>query len=58
MRAVRCLAGSPVVVPAPEPSGEGIRVRVPSAGICGSDLHLLAWNLPMIMGHEIAGDAA
>ena len=55
MRAVRCLAGSPVVVQAPEPSGEGIRVRVRSAGICGSDLHLLAWNLPVIMGHELAG---
>jgi threonine dehydrogenase-like Zn-dependent dehydrogenase len=55
MRAVRCLAGSPVVVQAPEPSGEGIRVRVRSAGICGSDLHLVAWNLPVTMGHELAG---
>jgi threonine dehydrogenase-like Zn-dependent dehydrogenase len=37
------------------PSGEGVRVRVRSAGICGSDLHLLAWNLPVTMGHEFAG---
>lgn len=39
----------------PEPHGEGIRVRVASAGICGSDLHLEAWNLPATLGHEMAG---
>jgi threonine dehydrogenase-like Zn-dependent dehydrogenase len=26
-----------------------------SVGICGSDLHLLQWNLPVVMGHELAG---
>ena len=55
MRAVRCVAGSPVVVDAQVASGEGVRVRVASAGICASDLHLLAWNLPVTMGHELAG---
>jgi threonine dehydrogenase-like Zn-dependent dehydrogenase len=39
----------------PAPSGDGVRVRVASAGICGSDLHLLGWNLPAVMGHEFAG---
>ena len=25
----------------PEPNGEGVLVQIASAGICGSDLHLL-----------------
>ncbi|HLY82588.1 MAG TPA: alcohol dehydrogenase catalytic domain-containing protein [Acidimicrobiales bacterium] len=55
MRAVRSEGGSAVVVDAPAPIGEGVRVRVSSAGICGSDLHMLAFNLPVVMGHEMAG---
>lgn len=39
----------------PAPTGEGVRVRVASAGICGSDLHLLSFEMPTILGHEIAG---
>ena len=35
--------------------GEGVPVRVASAGICGSDLHLLQWDLPIVLGHELAG---
>jgi 2-desacetyl-2-hydroxyethyl bacteriochlorophyllide A dehydrogenase len=58
MRAVRCEGGAPVVVDVPAPSGDGVRVRVASAGICGSDLHLLQWNLPATMGHELAGTLA
>ena len=43
-------------VPEPEPSGDVVRVRVRSAGICGSDLHLLEWGpLPVTLGHEFAG---
>ena len=37
---------------------DGVRVMVASAGICGSDLHLLTWNLPAVMGHEFAGTLA
>ena len=55
MRAVRCLEGVPSLVDAPVPSGDGVTVHVASAGICGSDLHLLQWNLPYVMGHELAG---
>jgi 2-desacetyl-2-hydroxyethyl bacteriochlorophyllide A dehydrogenase len=58
MRAVRCEGGAPVVVDVAAPSGDGVRVRVASAGICGSDLHLLQWNLPATMGHELAGTLA
>jgi 2-desacetyl-2-hydroxyethyl bacteriochlorophyllide A dehydrogenase len=39
-------------------SGDGVKVKVASAGICGSDLHLLQWNLPVVMGHEFAGTLA
>jgi threonine dehydrogenase-like Zn-dependent dehydrogenase len=57
MRAVRANAGGVEVVDVPPPSGDGVRVRVRSAGICGSDLHLLAAGRPMeqTLGHEIAG---
>jgi len=55
MRAVRCVNEMPTVVDVPAPSGDGVRVKVASAGICGSDLHLLAWNLPATFGHEFAG---
>lgn len=37
-------------------SGDGVRVKVASAGICGSDLHLTSMGLPLVtVGHEIAG---
>ena len=55
MRAVRCQDGRPIVAEVPSPSGDGVVVRIASAGICGSDLHLLNWNLPLTFGHEFAG---
>ena len=55
MRAVRCVNAIPTLVEVPAPSGEGVRVKVASAGICGSDLHLLVWNLAATFGHEFAG---
>jgi threonine dehydrogenase-like Zn-dependent dehydrogenase len=44
-----------VDVPAVVPVADEVRVRVASAGICGSDLHLLGFDLPVVMGHELAG---
>ncbi len=58
MRAVRCIDGSAVAVDVPAPSGDGVVISVASAGICGSDLHLAAWNLPVVAGHELAGTLA
>lgn len=57
MRAVRCQGHEVSVVDVPAPEGEGVRVRVASAGICGSDLHLLAGPFPVTatLGHEVAG---
>jgi threonine dehydrogenase-like Zn-dependent dehydrogenase len=55
MRAVRCHEGQPRVVEVDPPSGDGVVVTVSSAGICGSDLHLLDMGLPATFGHELAG---
>jgi threonine dehydrogenase-like Zn-dependent dehydrogenase len=42
--------------PSPESPDGLVRVRVRSAGICGSDLHLIEWGpLPVTLGHEFAG---
>ena len=57
MRAVRCANQTVEVVDLPSPIGEGVRVKIVSAGICGSDLHLLKshFPLPYTLGHELAG---
>jgi len=55
MRAVRSEHGVASIVDVPAPEGDGVLIRVASVGICGSDLHLLAWNLPSTLGHEMAG---
>lgn len=57
MRAIRCTNGHPKVVEIPAPTGEGIRVRIAAAGICGSDLHLLdaGFSGEHTLGHEFAG---
>lgn len=56
MRAVRIGGGGPRVVDVPEPVQRGVRVRVASAGICGSDLHMVArYPLQATLGHEFAG---
>ncbi len=56
MRAARCIDGTIQVVDAPDPAGE-VAVQVVSAGICGSDHHLIAHGFVegRILGHEVAG---
>jgi len=60
MKAIRASNGEVEVVEVAAPSGDGVRVRVRSVGICGSDLHLLESGFPLagIMGHEIAGETS
>ncbi|MFE7842252.1 NAD(P)-dependent alcohol dehydrogenase [Streptomyces sp. NPDC057474] len=69
MRAVRLThwGGPPVVTEAerPAPRGEEVLVRVEAAGLCGSDLHVLAakpdalpYLPPFTLGHEVAGRVA
>lgn len=57
MRAIRCRNGAITVLDVPQPAGDGVRVRVASAGICGSDLHMIASDFAsaVTLGHEIAG---
>src|SRR5579883_480559 len=57
MKAVRCEHGKVRLVEVDRPKGEGIRVKVASVGVCGSDLHLLTSGFPIqsTLGHEIAG---
>jgi threonine dehydrogenase-like Zn-dependent dehydrogenase len=58
MRAVRIVNGGIEVVDVPSPSGDGVRVRIRAAGICGSDLHMLehGYHPPVTLGHELAGE--
>lgn len=57
MRAVRCCDKQVHVVDVPAPQGEGVKVNVRSAGICGSDLHMVNAGYPIggTLGHEVAG---
>lgn len=58
MKAIRCSEGKISVHEVPPPQGEGVRVQIRSAGICGSDLHLVTspFAPQVILGHEMAGE--
>jgi threonine 3-dehydrogenase len=51
-------------VPEPQVGDGDVKIRVRRAGICGTDLHIEAWddwaaaavNAPLIVGHEFSGD--
>ena len=57
MKAIRIVDGQPTLVETAKPDGDGVRVKVASSSICGSDLHLigLGWVEGQILGHEFAG---
>jgi L-iditol 2-dehydrogenase len=57
MKAVRCCDKQIQVVDVPAPNGEGVTVNVRSAGICGSDLHMVnaGFDMTSTLGHEVAG---
>lgn len=50
--------------PEPQPGPDDVKIRVMTTGICGTDLHILAWdawaqgavNAPLIAGHEFYGE--
>jgi alcohol dehydrogenase, propanol-preferring len=47
-------------VPAPEPAGDQVRVRVHACGVCRTDLHVVEGELarrksPVIPGHQVVG---
>jgi 2-desacetyl-2-hydroxyethyl bacteriochlorophyllide A dehydrogenase len=56
MKAVRRIDEAAAVVDVDPPTEPGVRVRVASSGICGSDLHLVdLFPLAVTLGHEFAG---
>ena len=57
MKAVKVIDGKPALVEAKKPSGNGVLVKVVSASICGSDLHMMKTGAfgDRIIGHEFAG---
>jgi threonine dehydrogenase-like Zn-dependent dehydrogenase len=56
MRAVRHTDAGIETIDVPEPAADGVRVRVRSSGICGSDLHMIGWGpMPVTLGHEVGG---
>ena len=57
MKAVSYADGKVKTADIPLPKGEGVLVDIASAGICGSDLHLLnsGAHSPHVAGHEISG---
>jgi propanol-preferring alcohol dehydrogenase len=47
--------------PNPLARGTEVVVRVDACGVCHSDVHQVDWGattLPIVLGHEIAGEAA
>lgn len=69
MRALRKTTAGPglemVELPEPECGPQDVRIRVLRAGICGTDLHILAWDasaqamcdtVPFTPGHEFYGE--
>ncbi len=59
IRAVRCSGpGTVAVATVPRPTGDGVRIRVLAAGICGSDLAAVdGGGVTVTLGHELAGVA-
>lgn len=57
MRAIRIESGKPNLVNVSLQDNDGVRVRILSSSICGSDLHLMTMNFleGRIPGHEFAG---
>jgi len=57
MKAIKAIDKKPVLVDVPTPKGDGVKIKVMSSSICGSDLHLMAQGAfgDHIIGHEFAG---
>lgn len=56
MRAVRSTADGVRVVDVTPDASTGVRVRVASSSICGSDVHMVSFGpMPVTLGHEFCG---
>jgi L-iditol 2-dehydrogenase len=61
VKAIKVVDKKPVLadVSEPKPTGEGVKVKVVSSSICGSDIHMMEMGAfgDHIIGHEFAGIA-
>lgn len=57
MKAIKAIDKKAVLVDLPEPAGEGVKLKIVSSSICGSDLHMLerGYLVDRVIGHEFAG---
>lgn len=57
MKAVKVIDNQPVLTDMPRPRGDGVNVKIVSASICGSDIHMIEKGAfgDHIIGHEFAG---
>ncbi len=57
MKAIKVIDKRPVLVEVSDPKGDGVKVKVVSSSICGSDIHLMNMGAfgDHIIGHEFAG---
>jgi threonine dehydrogenase-like Zn-dependent dehydrogenase len=57
MKAIKVIDRNPVLTTVAEPKGDGVKVKVVSSSICGSDIHLMEQGAfgDHIIGHEFAG---
>jgi threonine dehydrogenase-like Zn-dependent dehydrogenase len=57
MKAIKVIDKEPVLVDVAEPKGDGVKVKVVSSSICGSDINMIALGAfgDHIIGHEFAG---
>ncbi|MDG2411313.1 MAG: alcohol dehydrogenase catalytic domain-containing protein [Halioglobus sp.] len=57
MKAIKVENETPQLVDVPEPTGTGVDVKIVSASICGSDIHMMSLGAfgDHVIGHEFSG---
>jgi 2-desacetyl-2-hydroxyethyl bacteriochlorophyllide A dehydrogenase len=58
MKAVRGVAGAPMVVDIDDPPGTGELLEMKATSVCASDLSYLRFGTTTVLGHELAGTRA
>ena len=57
MKAIKVIDKKPVLLDVTEPKTEGVKIKVVSSSICGSDIHMIAQGAfgDHVIGHEFCG---
>ena len=56
MKAIKVIDRQPTLVDVPEPRGEGVKVKVVSSSICGSDIHMMAMDMFGLKREDLRDD--